>query len=183
MGEERIGVRRFHGLRGTRECRIGVAILAERCRRRLLRQLDGSRCPADAALIRRVGAFIPGGVEFRASLFRGPPRVRDDGDTRIESRAHPGRVALDDKAMLHARHGLHGIDVRTHHLAAEHGTLGVHGIEHSRQRHVDPEHRRAAHDAARIGVGNGRADDLEVFRVLDLDGAQIGRRHVVAAFA
>ena len=173
--DERVEIRRFNRLGRSLECRVEVAVLAQRTLCRRLGQCPRLRRERVAALCGR-RAFVPRDLEFLTGALRLPPAVGHNRHAAHEPRELHRRGAVHNERVLHARLRLDLVEIGAHSLAAEHGTFLKHGVQHARHRKVDAEQRRAGHDLVRVHARLPRADDLVVFRVLELHRGQI-RRH------
>ena len=179
MGEERIGIVRFHDMRGVFDRRRNVAVAAQIGRRRSLGEFGGAQREALAAL-GSGRTFVPGHFQFVARAVRRPKAFRHDGDAIAQSLPVAARIGLarpDDESVVDSGQRLDGVDIRADQLAAEDRTFLKDGVQHARHGDVDAEQRLAAHDFRIIDAGNRPADDLEVFRIFKRHAREIGHRH------
>lgn len=71
-----------------------------------------------------------------------------------------------DESVLHTLHRFDGIEIRTDHLAAQHGCLLEDCVQHPRHSHVDSEDRLSYDQVFRFNAARGLADDLVIFGIL-----------------
>ena len=159
MREERHLVHRLDLLRGARHGLGDVAVVARHDAR--LRGRHGQLLYDVGGGELGVGALVPLDRERGEALLRRPHVLGDHGDGVVEP--HHLVHALDRLclAVVHAREP-----------AAEHGT-GRHGGDlHPGDLHVDAELRCAVDLVGAVEPLRGRADQLEVLRVLERDRAR-----------
>ncbi len=154
--EERGFVHRLDPLRRTRDRPGGIPLLP----RDDARRLRGRREPLDdvGGAERGIRPVVPADGERRQSLFRRPHVVGHHGNRLVEP---------DD--LAHALDGLRLAVIEASYLASEDRTRGDRGDLHPWQPHVDAKLRRAVYFCRSIEPLGGRADELEVFRVLERD--------------
>ena len=174
VGDERIAVfGRDHLGRGFHRG-VKVAVIPNGAVGRTGEELLGLGGEGGAGLLRR-GMFGPLHDQFLPRLLHHPPILADDGHAGHQP-LQVGR-ALHDERMRDAGHGLDGVEVGALHLRGKHRTLHKRCVVHVGQRDIDAEHGLARHDVAQIDSLFARTDDREVFRVLERNGGQVGRRY------
>jgi hypothetical protein len=172
VGEEGIGVGRFHDLGPARHRGVEVAVVAQGLGRGLGDELRRALRVAHAALLRR-RMVLPLHHELLARGLRVPPGVGHDGHARQQ--AVELGAALHHERVFHAGQGLDLVQVRARDLGREHRRLLEDRVQHARHLDVDAEEGLARDDLRVVHAGDGLADDLVVLRVLQGDGRELGR--------
>ena len=143
--------------------RLDVAICADGALRRLLAQSPRRSAAYDAALplarapsSQVTWSFLRADCachQVSATMAMPLSRPGSPGITTVSiliSGVVTEPVAVTTKACLHARHLLDLVEVRAHHLAAEHAAFFEDGIQHAGELHVDGENRLAGDDVVQI---------------------------------
>ncbi len=161
-------------MRGLGEGGLHVAVAPQDLGRRRPAERRRRRGKAGARLPGR-RAFVPGHLQLVARPVRQPPVRRDNRDAVDEPLRL--RAALDGERVMHAAQCLDRVDIGGDEPAAEHRAFLEHGIEHAGTRHIDAEKRLALDDARVVDAALRMPDDLEILRVLQLHGGEVGDRH------
>ncbi len=171
MGEEGIGIFRFHHAFGFGERCIHIALLGDVFLRRAC-------CHEAAGVLVILGrgvagpfAIVPLHVERGAGLVGEPPVAGDHGHAVHQFGGVA--IAFDGEGVDHAGLRLGSFRVCGNQLRAEHGRTLERGIDHAFQLGIDTENRLTAHDLRAVDAANGGADDAEITCILQDNAGRI----------
>jgi hypothetical protein len=118
--------------------------------------------------------LVPGDLELFAGLEGGPCGVGEDGDAGEMAEKIVG--AGEREGVAHAGDFFDVVEIGAGDFAAEARGANVHGVEQAGEFLVDAEERLAGDEFFVIYAADTTAEKLEILRVLERDGFQIGRR-------